>query len=238
MIAKSYVHRSGELHHHPFNATINIADCTGVEDCGNGKDDDGDGQVDCNDSDCGKPTNLSVDKDNPCPGQDNGSFTINASGNHLQYSINNGNSYQTSNYFNGLTAGNYTIRVKNNETGCSISTTTNLANGNCSEICNNGIDDDNDGKTDCADTDCSPSISSVNSVAPTNCPMLNNGSITISATSGNLEYSINNGSSYQSAPFFGNLSNGSYTIKIRNVASGCIITVSYTHLTLPTIYSV
>ena len=128
LIAKSYIHRSGELHHHPFNATLDIPSNCNI--------------VDCDDPNTEKPFDLTANPNIPynCPEQDNGSMNINASGNNLQYSIDDGNSYQTSNFFDGLTAGDYTVRVKNNDTGCFLSSTVTIADGFCPEVCNNGID--------------------------------------------------------------------------------------------------
>ena len=58
------------------------------------------------------------------------------------------------------------------------------------EICNDGIDNDGDGLTDCDDPDCEvPTITTVDPTDPNNCPTLDNGIITITATGVNLEYS-------------------------------------------------
>lgn len=64
--------------------------------------------------------------------------------------------------------------------------------GGVSEICNNGIDDDFDCKTDCSDSDCGPIIWWVNKKNPT-CPICSDGSIEIRAYGQNLTYSIDNG---------------------------------------------
>lgn len=132
-----------------------------VEICNNGIDDDGNGLIDCNDSVCGNVTVSAVAKVNPsnCPVLDNGQLTITATGDDLEYSIDNGATYQASNVFNGLSAGSYIVRVRNSGSGCFENFVNNpvvLAAPICYEICNNGVDDDGDGLTDCADTDCVP----------------------------------------------------------------------------------
>jgi len=58
------------------------------------------------------PVITNVDKVNPkCHGDANGSITITATGTD-SYSIDNGTTWQTSNVFNNLAAGTYTIKVK------------------------------------------------------------------------------------------------------------------------------
>jgi hypothetical protein len=95
-----------------------------------------------------------------------------------------------------------------------------LDKSNCTEICNNGIDDDGDGLIDCADTDCQPVISNMN-VTQLTCASKTGGEIIIIATnSGVLEYSITNESNWQSNNTFSNLGVGQYTIRVRN-DSGC-----------------
>jgi hypothetical protein len=55
-----------------------------------------------------------------CPALNNGTITVTASGANLQYSIDNGVTYQTSNLFTGLLAGSYAVKVKDNATGCDV----------------------------------------------------------------------------------------------------------------------
>jgi len=75
---------------------------------------------------------------------------------------------------------------------------------------------------DCADGDCGKPI--IQSVTPDNpnCPALNNGKITITASGNNLEYSINGGNTYQSDAEFTGLTDGNYTITVRNTATTCV----------------
>ena len=90
------------------------------------------------------------------------------------------------------------------------------------EICGNGNDDDGDGDTDCADTDCGPTISSVISSDITNCN-ITDGTITITGAdgSGNYEYSINNGFTWETTSTYTGLAAGSYNVMIRNVDGTC-----------------
>ncbi len=71
-----------------------------------------------------------------------------------------------------------------------------------------------------------PTIDDVNPSDPTliACPLLDNGSITITATGSNLEYSIDNGLSFQPSNIFPNLVAGSYDIVVRDNVTGCSTT--------------
>ena len=198
--------------------------------CNDNNDNDNDGDIDCDDTDCGQPTITSVTPVDPsnCPTLNNGSITIVASGSNLEYSINNGSSFQASNSFTGLSAGSYNVVVGNSVTGCEVTYAANavtLSDPICSEtVCDDGIDNDGDGDIDCDDADCGqPSITSVTPSDPSNCPTLDNGTITIVGSGSNLEYSINGGTTYQSSGNFTGLSNDDYTIRIRNSVTGCFI---------------
>ena len=133
---------------------LKVVSC--VEICDNGRDDDGDGQIDCADGDCGKPNIVAITQGNPsnCPDLDNGRIEINAIGSDLVYSINNGINYQSSNIFPGLSNGIFQVRVRNTTTGCDTISEIVLSDPGCIEICDNGIDDDGDGLIDCGDGDC------------------------------------------------------------------------------------
>ncbi|MEM1119531.1 MAG: choice-of-anchor W domain-containing protein, partial [Bacteroidota bacterium] len=195
--------------------------------CGDNIDNDGDGLTDCEDPDCGAPTIIEATAQNPtnCPDANNGVIEINATGDNLEYSIDGGSTYQSSNRFENLTAGNYTVYVINKATGCTAdlsNSPVNLTAPDCSEICDDNIDNDGDGLVDCEDPDCgAPFIVDANADNPTNCPAANNGVIEIDANGENLAYSIDGGATYQSSSRFENLSAGVYNVFVINTATGC-----------------
>jgi gliding motility-associated-like protein len=208
-------------------ATGNI--CSGnttLEICNNNLDDDNDSFIDCEDPSCAPPFISNVATQNPgCQGiNNNGSITINAVGSNLQYSIDAGQSWWVNPVFQNLTPGSYQALVRNNVTGCR-DTFPNLVElileTNCPEICNNAIDDDNDGFSDCNDADCKPVIAGVLPENPVTPPDYADGQITINATGQNLEYSINSGVNYQSGNVFTGLPAGNYIIRVRNSVTGC-----------------
>jgi len=132
-----------------------------------------------------------------------GSFTISSPlGAGLQYSIDNGITYQSGASFSGLAAGiSYTVVVQDTATGCISNATTVAVN--------------------LAPTIPSAPTASV-TVAPT-CAAPT-GAIGINAPLGvNLEYSIDGGLTYQPSPLFSGLTPGTaYSITVRNTTSGCV----------------
>ena len=136
---------------------------------------------------------------NPSCNSNNGSITIFANGTGtLQYSIDNGTTWQTSFTFSNLSAGSYNIVVKD-PSGCQ----TNYA-GNPVVL-------------------TSSPAAAIISVTPTNATCGNNdGVISISATGGTppLSYSINNGTTWQSGFVFNNLAPGNYYVVVED-DNGC-----------------
>ena len=132
-----------------------------------------------------------------CPGESNGSFTINAAGGTgtLIYSKNAGASYQSTNQFTGLPAGTYNWIVKD-------------ANG-CTK----------NGQVILKDP--SPIVASATKTNPTYFGA-SNGSFTISASggTGTLQYSKDGGTSYQSSGVFNGLPAGTYNWVVKD-ANGC-----------------
>ena len=195
-----------------------------IENCTNGTDDDGDGLVDCDDGDCG-PIDISIGtiENSSCPLNNDGSVVLVATGENLSYSIDFGLSFQRSPIFTGLTPGTYDVVIRNSDSGCldaSLSFT--IIGETCFEICGNGLDDDGDGNIDCDDGDCSiPIISEVVVVEP-DCPFNDGGSIAIDARGSELEYSIDNGASFQSLATFSDLEPGSYVILVKSGLHGCL----------------
>ena len=131
-------------------------------------------------------------------GLSDGTLTIFATGDSLEYSIDGGLSYQDSSYFGGLNGGSYDISVREVQSpGCEVSANASLT------------------------SPVAPVITSISATDPTDCG-LNDGTLTIFATGNSLEYSIDGGLSYQDSNYFGGLSDGNYDISVRKVASpGC-----------------
>jgi hypothetical protein len=125
-----------------------------------------------------------------------GTVTVTASGTGTkQYRINSG-TWQTSNTFTGLTAGTYSINVKD-ATACIVSDEAIVADERCPVFTS----------TNTAEKNCFSPI----------------GSITITTTTGirPLTYSKDNGSNWQSDSIFLNLSSGIYHLAVR-ANNGCI----------------
>jgi len=96
--------------------------------------------------------------------------------------------------------------------------------GCATEICNNGIDDNDNGLVDCQETICGmPNVSGISKTNASNCPSLNNGQITVSATGTNLTYSIDGGATYQASNIFNGLAGGTYNVRVRNSVTGCFV---------------
>ena len=137
----------------------------------------------------------------PTTGQSNGSITVTATPNGTYtYSINNG-TYQSSNIFNNLAAGNYTIMAKNADGCMSASTTVTLSATNpC-----NGVN---------------ITLTPVTAYADV-CPTASNGSITLTASgSTGFTYSKDGGTTFQASNVFSNLAAGNYPVVVKDV-NGC-----------------
>ncbi len=149
-----------------------------------------------------RPTIYGISAVNPqgCGGQ-SGNITILAFGpSTLQFSIDGGSTWQSSNIFSNLPAATYEIVVSNSDGSCQT-----------------------DGGFVVLTEPAPPVISSVVPTNPTACG-LTNGTIQISASGfGQLEYSINGGNNWQIASTFNNLAAGSYTVRVRYVGGGCPI---------------
>ncbi len=155
------------------------------------------------------PALVSIDNlsssDPLCNGDANGTITITASGGTggLNYSIDNGVTFQGSGSFTGLASGGYTIVVED-ANGCQATGSVSLTNPP------------------------SLNITGVVGVDP-NCNGASDGSITINATGGTgiLQYSIDNGVTFQAGNNFTGLSSGAYNIVVED-ANGCQETTSAT----------
>jgi len=200
-----------------------------VEICDNNIDDDGDGLIDCEDPDCNNSLTLTgiTTKASICNG-DNATVSVSAAGGdgNYTYTWNNGLANGNSHTVNPTSTTTYTVTVTDGN-GCTATDQITITITTCTEICDNGMDDDFDGLTDCDDPDCGqPIILEVISNNPDNCPSLNNGTITINATGNNLAYSIETSANYQSTNTFTNLTKGQYVIRVRNTVTGCEVIYS------------
>lgn len=142
---------------------------------------------------------ISTKTNNICFGGSIGSVEVTASGgtSPYDYSI-NGGSYQTSNSFNNLTAGNYTLSVKDNNG--------NIANVNANILQPSSI---------------SASITGQNP----NCA-IGGGIITATANGGTPPYSYAlNGGTYVSSNVFTNLAAGTYTVSVTD-SKNCSAAIS------------
>jgi len=133
-------------------------------------------------------------------GVDDGTITIMASNGTgtFEYSINNGLEWFTTNTFNNLGIGNYTIKVKDDN--CEQTYVTNPV------------------------TIAEPEISVVlTDSLPPSCNNTQDGQITVSASGGlaPYEYSINNGANWTTNGAFTSLGNGIFNVKARNADSTC-----------------
>ena len=115
----------------------------------------------------------------------------------LEYSIDGGATYQSSNVFAGLADGMYDIFVRNTSDNCIVEYT-----GNPVTISRPAI-----------------AIDDVVAINPNDCDG-ENGLITITGVGANLEYSID-GINYQSSREFANLPAGNYNIFIKNTLTNC-----------------
>jgi hypothetical protein len=118
----------------------------------------------------------------------------------LEYSIDNGSTYQASATFSGLSGGSYTITVREQGSSCTETYGSNPVVINTPVIL----------------TIAAPTVTQPTCAVPS-------GTIVVNATttSGTLEYSVDNGSTYQTESTFSGLSGGSYTITVREQSSVC-----------------
>ncbi len=138
-------------------------------------------------------------------GASDGTITITASGGtgSLTYSKDGGTSFQVSNIFSGLAAGNYGIEVKD-ASGCTATGSASVASSSTLSI----------------DSVVAPDLS---------CEGSTNGTIDIYASggTGSLQYSIDSGVTYASTSNFTALAGGTYHIFVKD-ASVCAISESTT----------
>jgi hypothetical protein len=132
----------------------------------------------------------------PTCGVPSGTIVVNATttSGTLEYSVDNGNSYQADSSFSSLSPGNYILKVRAQGSSCAETYASN-------PVVINAL----------------PTLAiSAPTVTQPTCGVPS-GEIVVNATttSGTLEYSVDNGSTYQASNTFSGLSGGSYTIKVQ-----------------------
>ncbi len=134
-----------------------------------------------------------------CFGDGNGSITIYASGGTppLQYSIDNGTTYQAGNAFSGLGGGTFDVVVEDG-VGCQTATTVTLTEPTALVI----------DSTATIDETCSAADGSIN--------------VFVSGGTTPYQYSIDGGNTFQASSVFGNLAAGTYDITVVD-ANGCTV---------------
>ncbi|MEM1119499.1 MAG: T9SS type A sorting domain-containing protein [Bacteroidota bacterium] len=193
------------------NADGNITTCDYT-------DTDGDNWPDHLDHNGGCTTTARIDSTqvvHPTTCRMNGRITVFASaapGTLLEYSVDNGITFQSSNVFTGLDTLNYTLFVR--EAG---------------DICKS---DPVAEKLNCIGCNTSLLITNTATTNPTDCPNAD-GSITITASGATvLEYSIDGGASFQSSNVFNGLDSGAYNIVVRDSLDQCQATFATNPVTL------
>ncbi len=153
--------------------------------------------INVNDPCAGVTISVSAAKTDASPGISNGTITVTATGGTgLTYSI-NGTTFQSSNTFSALAAGNYTVTVKN-AAGCMGTTQVTIGTNN----------------------PCAGVTITVTTTKTDPTTGQSNGSITAAATGGTgFTYSLNNGA-FQSSATFSGLATGNYTVTAKN-SNGC-----------------
>jgi hypothetical protein len=144
-----------------------------------------------------------------CPDVSDGSIEIVPATTGFTYSL-DGDLFQESNVFEGLTAGSYTVNVRSAE-GCTTSVAAVINNQDY------------------------PWPDLTASVVNTTCPWGSDGSIEILSATAGFTYSID-GSLFQESNVFGGMTAGSYTVNIRS-AEGCTTSVAAA-ITSPNLFEI
>ena len=159
-----------------------------VEDCTDGRDNDDDGLVDCDDPDClpGRQTGQNETEFTPqdidtCAGITFGSIVISPSESMVEYSMDGGTTYQSSTVFENLAEGSYNLLTRDintlctndldfeiNRTGTSCTGCTNglahnhnpnaITDNGTCETCTDGVLNGDEEYTDCGGTLCLPCL--------------------------------------------------------------------------------
>ena len=151
-----------------------------------------------------------------CATSTDGIITVTATGGTgtLEYSSNNGGTYQSSNVITGLGAGTYQIVVRDANLCTSSATPVTI--------------------TAPAAVVITDAVKTLHNGADLSCATATDGVITVTATggTGTLEYSSNNGGAYQSSNVFTGLGAGTYQIVVRD-ANLCTSSATPVTITAP-----
>jgi len=143
----------------------------------------------------------SIDTVNATCSQADGSITINATGDNLQYSINTGATFQSSNVFDNVMGGIYNIVVRDSiETTCEANQTITLNGTELPDIQNVIISDS---------ADFADGVGIITIFATANCE---------------LQYSVDNGQTFFPGNSFTTLGVGTYNIVVTDCSGTCPIT--------------
>lgn len=155
---------------------------------------------------------VSIVNNSNCVGAGNGSISITSPvGPVIEYSIDNGTTWQPGTVFSSLLGGLYNVRARNTSTGCVSAVT-------IASVLN---------------VPGQPGTPVV-SVTPSNSCITPTGQITFTTPSPEALYSfsINAGVSFQASSVFANLSPGTYTAVAKNNSTGCV-SISSATVTVP-----
>ncbi|HFA50661.1 MAG TPA: hypothetical protein ENJ95_16765, partial [Bacteroidetes bacterium] len=148
---------------------------------------------------CTPPTVNAPTVTQPTCATPTGTIVVNATGTGtLEYSVNNGTNWQASSTFANLAAGNYNIKVRlQADPACMATYAQNPVVLNAPTGC------------------CTPPTVNAPTVTQPTCATPT-GTIVVNATgNGTLEYSVDNGATWQASSTFANLAAGNYNIKVR-----------------------
>jgi len=147
--------------------------------------------------------------------ENNGSITIfaNLAGASLEFQIEADGPWSSSNVFNGLAAGNYTVSVRTANGGCETPFASNPVQINSVS---------------------SPTVDIVLAEPTSDCNV-SDGIITISASGNNpLIYSINGGETWSDSEVFSDLEQGNYAVQVANADTTCLSLIEIVEITAPT----
>ncbi len=195
--------------------------------CTDGIDNDLDGLTDCMDLDGCSPGSIRLSTTLPTCVLREGSIQLNGGGLGVRYSIDGGMTFVADSIFSPLLPGVYdVIAQRGSIETCAFSELIILNAPQCDEFdeasCMDGIDNDGDGLIDCDDPDCQPVINSITVVIPDNCLQYDNGSISFTTNSSDVEWSIDGGQTFAQENTIDSLGPETYNLVFRNAITLCL----------------